>query len=49
MIGDSNANMQALAKGGKVLEGQRFPDRVAEEKIREWVKDVMGDACFDAG
>lgn len=48
-IGDSAANMQALAKGGKVLEGKRFPARVAEEKIMEWVMDVMGDACFDAG
>ena len=43
MIGDSAANMQALAKGGKVLEGKRFPSGVSEEKIREWVKDVMGE------
>ena len=35
-IGDSGANMQALAPGAKVGIGERFKSRVSEEELAAW-------------
>ena len=35
-IGDSGANMQALAPGAKVGIGERFKGRVSEEELAAW-------------
>lgn len=35
-LGDSAKNMQALAPGAKVEEGQKFSGRAGEEELRNW-------------
>lgn len=35
-LGDSARNMQALAKGAKVVEGRRFSGRASGEELRSW-------------
>lgn len=36
-IGNSGENMEALAKGAKVIGGRRFTSGVSEEEIRSWI------------
>ena len=35
-MGDSSANMQALAKGAKVVEGKRFGSNASEDELKSW-------------
>ena len=35
-MGDSSANMQALAKGAKVVEGKRFGRNASEDELKSW-------------
>ena len=35
-LGDSAQNMQALAKGAKVEEGQRFKGSVSTDELKKW-------------
>jgi flavodoxin len=37
-MGDSSANMQALAKGAKVVEGKRFGSNASEDELKSWAK-----------
>ena len=39
-MGDSSANMQALAKGAKVVEGKRFGSNASEDELSKWAKGV---------
>ena len=39
-LGDSSANMQALAKGAKVVEGKRFGSNASEDELSSWAKGV---------
>ncbi|MBR6061737.1 MAG: NAD(P)H-dependent oxidoreductase [Spirochaetales bacterium] len=37
-LGDSTANMQALAKNAKVTTGKRFSSSASESELAEWAK-----------
>lgn len=37
-IGDSAANMQALAKGARVLDGRRFSPSAAADELKKWAE-----------
>ena len=37
-LGDSAANMQALAPGAKVLDGKRFSTLASADKLKEWAQ-----------
>ena len=39
-MGDSSKNMQELVPDATVKEGKRFPERVSEEEIKNWVKTL---------
>ena len=39
-MGDSSANLQALAPGAKVVEGRRFRGSVSAEDLAAWAQDV---------
>ena len=39
-LGDSAANMQALAPGAKLLDGRRFRENVRREELAAWVKEL---------
>ena len=39
-LGDSYKNMQALAPGAKVVNGEKFPGSVSEEKLRAWAQGI---------
>ena len=39
-LGDSAANMQALAPGAKLLGGKRFRENVRREELAAWVKEL---------
>ena len=39
-LGDSYKNLQALAPGAKVINGERFPGSVAEDKLRTWAQGI---------
>ena len=36
-LGDSYKNLQALAPGAKVIDGEKFPRSVSEETLKAWV------------
>ena len=38
-IGESGANMQALAPGAKVEAGKRFPNSVSESELKTWTSE----------
>lgn len=38
-LGDSAKNIQALAKGAKVLEGRRFAARASEKELTDWARE----------
>ena len=40
-IGDSGKNMEALAKGARVLDGRRLAGSVSEEELKKWVDEVI--------
>ena len=40
-IGDSGANMQALAPGAKVLAGKRFDARVSADELAAWASEWL--------
>ena len=40
-LGDSAKNMQALAKGARVLEGKRFAARASEKELADWATKYM--------
>ena len=40
-LGDSYKNMQALATGAKVLNGERFSGLVSEEKLKAWADGFL--------
>lgn len=37
-LGDSAANMQALAKGAKVMNGKRFSASASAEELKKWAE-----------
>ena len=37
-MGDSSANLQALAPGAKVVEGRRFPASVSADALKGWAE-----------
>ena len=39
-LGDSYKNLQALAPGAKVVNGEKFPGSVSEEKLRAWAQGI---------
>ena len=39
-LGDSYKNLQALAPGAKVINGEKFPGSVSEEKLRAWAEGI---------
>ena len=39
-LGDSYKNLQALAPGAKVIDGEKFPVSVSEEKLRAWAEGI---------
>ncbi len=39
-LGDSYKNMQVLASGAKVINGEKFPGSVSEEKLRAWAEGI---------
>ena len=39
-LGDSYKNLQALAPGAKVIDGEKFPGSVSEEKLRAWAQGI---------
>ncbi|MBR3278435.1 MAG: NAD(P)H-dependent oxidoreductase, partial [Lachnospiraceae bacterium] len=40
-LGDSAANMQALAKGSKVVEGKRFGRSASASELRSWAEKYL--------
>ena len=40
-LGDSAANMQALAKGSKVVEGKRFGRSASASELRSWAEKYI--------
>ena len=40
-LGDSAKNMQALARGSKVLEGKRFASRTSEKELADWAMKYL--------
>ena len=40
-IGDSSANMQALAPGAKVTEGKRFDRNAPAEELKSWAEEWL--------
>ena len=40
-LGDSSANMQALAPGAKVMEGKRFQGRASEAELKTWAERYL--------
>lgn len=40
-MGNSSLNMQDLAKGARVVEGDRFPVRVSENELKQWASKWM--------
>ena len=40
-LGDSSANMQALAKGAKVVEGKRFGRNASTSELRSWAEKYI--------
>ena len=40
-LGDSFKNMQELAPGAKVINGEKFPGSVNEEKLKVWAEGIM--------
>ena len=40
-LGDSYKNMQELAPGAKVKDGQRFPPTASEASLKEWAEQFM--------
>ena len=40
-LGDSYKNMQALAPGAKLLNGERFSGLVSEEKLKAWADGFL--------
>ncbi len=40
-MGDSSANMQALAKGAKVAEGKRFSNLTTAGKLKAWAQSWL--------
>ena len=39
-LGDSHKNLQALAPGAKVINGERFSASVSEEKLKAWADGI---------
>lgn len=39
-LGDSAANIQALAKGAKVVNGKRFSASVTESELKDWAQGL---------
>ena len=39
-LGDSYKNLQALAPGAKVINGERFPASASEEKLKDWADSI---------
>ena len=40
-MGDSSANLQALAKGAKVAEGRRFSRLVSKAELKKWAEQWL--------
>ena len=40
-MGDSSANLQALAQGAAVKEGKRFKKNVSGETLKEWAAEFL--------
>ena len=40
-LGGSAKNMQALARGSKVLEGKRFASRTSEKELADWATKYL--------
>ena len=39
-LGDSYKNLQALAPGAKVIDGERFSASASEEKLKSWAEGI---------
>ena len=39
-LGDSYKNLQSLAPGAKVINGEKFPGSVSEEKLKAWAEGI---------
>lgn len=39
-LGDSAKNIQALAKGAKVINGKRFMNNIGEEELKKWAEGL---------
>ena len=39
-LGDSYKNLQSLAPGAKVINGEKFPESVSEEKLKAWAEGI---------
>ncbi len=40
-LGDSYNNLQALAPGAKVINGEKFSGSVSEDKLRAWAEGII--------
>lgn len=40
-LGDSYKNMQELAPGAKVMDGQKFPQSISEQALKEWADKYL--------
>lgn len=40
-LGDSYKNLQALAPEAKVINGEKFPGSVSEDKLRAWAEGII--------
>ena len=40
-MGDSSKNMQALAKGAKVVQGRKFSSGASEDELKAWAQEWM--------
>ncbi|MBP5261244.1 MAG: NAD(P)H-dependent oxidoreductase [Clostridiales bacterium] len=40
-LGDTSMNLQALAPGAKVINGERFSKSISEDKLRAWAEGIL--------
>ena len=39
-LGESYKNLQSLAPGAKVINGEKFPGSISEEKLKSWAEGI---------
>lgn len=40
-LGDTSMNLQTLAPGAKVINGERFSKSISEDKLRAWAEGIL--------